>query len=72
MVHAVVAEPVTVSLVLRGPAIKDRFLVMDRKTGESWWQHGASQESIASATKKQMSLERLGDVIDSLREWNLF
>ena len=35
-------------------------------------QHGASQESIASATKKQMSLERLGDVIDSLREWNLF
>jgi len=33
MVHAVVAEPHTVSLVIRGPAVKDRFLVMDRKTG---------------------------------------
>ena len=42
MVHAVVAEPYTVSLVIRGPAVKDRFLVMDRKTGESWWQYGAS------------------------------
>ena len=28
-----VAEPFTVTLVLRGPAIKDRFLVMDRATG---------------------------------------
>src|SRR5699024_9604370 len=43
-VHAVVAEPYTVSLVVRGPAVKDRFLVMDRKTGESWWQYGAKQE----------------------------
>jgi hypothetical protein len=30
MVHAVVAEAYTVSLVIRGPAVKDRFLVMDR------------------------------------------
>jgi hypothetical protein len=72
MVHAVVAEPYTVSLVLRGPAIKDRFLVMDRKTGESWWQYGASQESTSSAAKKQMSLEQLSDVTVSLREWDLF
>jgi hypothetical protein len=26
------------SLVIRGPAVKDRFLVMDRTTGQSWWQ----------------------------------
>jgi hypothetical protein len=71
MVHAVVAEPFTVSLVLRGPAIKDRFLVMDRKTGESWWQYGAHQESVTSAAEKQMSLERLGNLTVSLREWDL-
>lgn len=71
MVHAVVAEPFTVSLVLRGPAIKDRFLVMDRKTGESWWQYGASHESLTSAAKKQMSLKRLSDLTAWLREWNL-
>jgi len=71
MVHAVVAEPFTVSLVLRGPAIKDRFLVMDRKTGESWWQYGAHQESVTSAAEKQMSPERLGNLTVSLREWGL-
>jgi hypothetical protein len=71
MVHAVVAEPFTVSLVLRGPAIKDRFLVMDRKTGESWWQYGAHQESVASAAEKQMNLERLSSLTVSLREWGL-
>ncbi|MGH3694650.1 MAG: hypothetical protein ACRDRX_11820 [Pseudonocardiaceae bacterium] len=71
MVHAVVAEPFTVSLVLRGPAIKDRFLVMDRKTGESWWQYGAHQESATSAAEKQMTLERLSNLIVSLREWGL-
>jgi hypothetical protein len=71
MVHAVVAEPFTVSLVLRGPAIKDRFLVMDRKTGESWWQYGANQESVTSAAEKQMSLERLCNLTASLHEWDL-
>lgn len=45
MVHAVVAEPYTVSLVIRGPAVKERFLVMDRGTGERWWQYGAEQET---------------------------
>lgn len=71
MVHAVVAEPFTVSLVLRGPAIKDRFLVMDRKTGESWWQYGAHRESATSAAEKQMNLERLSNLTVSLREWGL-
>jgi hypothetical protein len=72
MVHAVVAEPYTVSLVLRGPAVKDRFLVMDRKTRESWWQYGASQESAENAAQKQMSLERLTELTGWFREWDLF
>ena len=72
MVHAVVAEPYTVSLVIRGPAVKDRFLVMDRKTGQSWWQYGASQESAEDAAKKHMSVERLTELTNSLREWDLF
>ncbi len=72
MVHAVVAEPLTVSLVLRGPAVKDRFLVMDRKTGQSWWQYGAAQESTDSAAAKHMSLERLAELTSWLRDWDLF
>jgi hypothetical protein len=69
MVHAVVAKPFTVSLMLRGPAIKDRFLVMDRKAGESWWQYGTHQESVTSAAEKRMSPERLANLTVSLREW---
>lgn len=72
MVHAVVAEPYTVSLVLRGPAVKDRFLVMDRQTGESWWQYGANQESADSAQAKHMSLDRLRELTGWLRDWDLF
>jgi hypothetical protein len=72
MVHAVVAEAFTVSLVLRGPAVKDRFLVMDRKTGESWWQYGASQETAQSAEQKRMSVERLAELTGWLQDWELF
>ncbi len=72
MVHAVVAEPYTVSLVVRGPAVKDRFLVIDRKTGESWWQYGAKQESEENAAQKRMLIERVVELTDMLRDFDLF
>jgi len=72
MVHAVVAEHYTVSLVIRGPAVKDRFLVMDRATGGSWWQYGANMEPAYRAEQKHMTVERLTELTGWLREWNLF
>lgn len=72
MVHAVVALPYTVSLVIRGPAVKDRFLVMDRKTGEAWWQYGRKQESAYEVERKRMSPERLQKLIGQLESWKLF
>lgn len=72
MVHAVVAEPYAVSLVIRGPAMKDRFLVMDRATGEAWWQYGAKQESEQDAERKRMEPGRLDWLIAQLDEWGLF
>lgn len=72
MVHAVVAEPYTLSLVVRGPAVKDRFLVMDRKTGESWWQYGAKQESAEEAEQKRMSAEHFRELRGRLDEWGMF
>jgi hypothetical protein len=72
MVHAVVAEPYTVSLVVCGPAVKDRFLVMDRKTGENWWQYGAGHESSEDAAKKRMSAERFRELRRLLAEWGVF
>jgi hypothetical protein len=59
MVHAAVAEPNTVSLIVRGPAVKDRFLVSDRQTGKAWWQYGAASESESEAAAKRMSAERM-------------
>jgi len=72
MVHAVVAAPHTVSLVIRGPAVKDRFLVMDRQTRQSWWQYGTSLESAADADAKRMTAARFTQLTGSLREWSLF
>jgi hypothetical protein len=71
MVHAVVAEQDTVSLIVRGPAVKDRFLVMDRHTGEAWWQYGASQESPEQAAAKRLTEQRLRSRIADLRAWGM-
>lgn len=72
MVHAVVAEPYSVSLVVRGPAVKNRFFVMDRKTGMSWWQYGASQEPAEESALKRMTRARLDELWARLDEWGLF
>jgi hypothetical protein len=72
MVHAVVAEPYTVSLVIRGPAIKDRFLVMDRTTGNSWWQYGASNEPADESRRKRMTAERFRELAVTFGQWGLF
>ena len=72
MVHAVVAEPNAVSLVVRGPAVKDRFLVMDRASGRSWWQYGAERESPEEAAGKRMSAGRFRELRRLLDEWGVF
>ncbi|GAA2018804.1 hypothetical protein GCM10009839_13790 [Catenulispora yoronensis] len=71
MVHAVTAEADTVSLIVRGPAVKDRFLVMDRNAGTAWWQYGAAQESPEDAAAKRMTKDRLQQRISNLRVWGL-
>ena len=67
MIHAIAAHGLTVSLVVRGPAQKDRFFVTDRHTGEAWWQYGAQLESAADAAEKQMTDAYLQATIAGLR-----
>lgn len=62
MVHAAVAEPWTISLILRGPAVKDEFTVMDQVTGEVWAQRGAAQETADERATKRMTDERYAEV----------
>lgn len=72
MVHAVVAKPGTVSLVLRGPPVKDRCLVTGREAAaRRRRQHDAGPEPAGSAAQP-MSVERLARLIRRLRDWDLF
>ena len=64
--HSVKAVPGTVSLIVRGPAVTDSFLVTDRVTGESWWQYGAKNELPEAKKLKQMTPSRRQSVIDQL------
>ncbi|MGA4497894.1 hypothetical protein ACPC0Q_19410 [Bacillus bombysepticus] len=71
MVHAVLAEPYTVSLIVRGPSFKERFLVMDRKTNQAWWQYGSKDETEIEKKLKTMTIERFDFATSKLKELNI-
>ena len=66
MIHSVVAHGEAATLIVRGPAVKDRFVVTDRATGKAWWQYGAATESAEAAAAKRMSHSQLRDRIAAL------
>jgi hypothetical protein len=72
MIHSVVARPYTVTLIVRGPAVKDRFLVTDRHTGRAWWQYGAAREDPAEAARKRMSADQAQACRRRLTEEGIF
>ncbi|MEU7906366.1 hypothetical protein [Actinoplanes sp. NPDC049118] len=65
-IHSVTAAPYTTTLIVRGPAVKDRFMVSDRTTGEAWWQYGAATEDPAAAAAKRMTPEQAADRVRQL------
>ena len=71
MIHSVIAEPYTVSLIVRGPSVKDRFLVMDRATNQAWWQHGMVQETQDVRAAKVMAPGYLRKVRTKLSELDI-
>ena len=70
--HSIKAEPYTVSLIIRGPSVKERFLVADKSTGKSWWQYGAVDESEEEKNAKKMTSERFESTMRKLEELKLF
>ncbi len=67
MIHSVTAHGEAVTLIVRGPAVKDRFVVTDRTTGKAWWQYGAATETPEDAAAKRMTSEHLRHRIAALR-----
>ena len=66
MIHSVTADAYTTSLVVRGPAVKDRFLVTDRVTGRAWWQYGAATETPTDAYRKRMTPDQIHARLNAL------
>jgi len=72
MIHSVTAHGEAVTLIVRGPAVKDRFVVTDRATGKAWWQYGAATETPEAAAAKRMTAEQLRDRSAALRAAGIF
>lgn len=60
-VHTVQAEADTISLLVRGPSTKQRFLILDAAAGGSFWVYGAAQESPEQRTTKRLTHRQLTD-----------
>lgn len=66
-VHSVTAQSGTLSLVLRGPAVKDSFRIIDTDRASSFIVKGAAQETPAERATKRMSPDRLTTVITRIQ-----
>lgn len=66
-VHTVQAEADSISILLRGPAAKERFLILDKAAG-SFWVYGAAQETPETRVSKIMKPQQLDQAITRVRE----
>ncbi|MFD4004655.1 hypothetical protein [Streptomyces rubiginosohelvolus] len=66
-VHSVNAEAGTLSLVLRGPAVKDDFRIIDTDRNSSFTVKGAAQETAAERAAKRMGEDRLRATVARVR-----
>ncbi|GAA1408469.1 hypothetical protein [Catellatospora coxensis] len=58
-VHTVQAQADTLSLLVRGPATKDRFLILDREQHRFFWVYGQAAETPQERAAKQMTADQL-------------
>lgn len=62
-VHSVTAEADTVSLIVRGPAAKQRFLIHDAAKHRFFWSHGAQHETPQQRDRKRLSPDQLATAL---------
>jgi len=62
-VHTVQADADTISILVRGPATRDRFLILDTENGTCFWVYGAAGETPEQRAAKQMKPGQLADTI---------
>jgi hypothetical protein len=54
-------------LIVRGPAEKNRFVVMNRDSGEAWWQYGQKAENPDDQAKRLLDADRVNEIRDLLK-----
>src|SRR3989344_3363851 len=64
--HSIAAQKDTVSMLIRGPALKDRFLIMDKKVNKIWWEYGRESETIEEIKNKSVSPENFKKIINKI------
>lgn len=57
-IHATQADPDTISLIMRGPAAKDRAIITQKETGRVWFRYGEKDETPERREKIRMPLEK--------------
>jgi hypothetical protein len=65
-VHTVQAEADTISLLVRGPSAKQRFLILDA-AGGFFWVYGAAQESSEQRSSKRLTPDQLTHTITRIQ-----
>ncbi|MFD5089220.1 hypothetical protein ACFWMR_01370 [Amycolatopsis thailandensis] len=66
-VHTVQAEADTISLLVRGPSAKQRFLIVDAAAGGFFWVYGAAQESPEQRASKRLTRDQLANTITRIQ-----
>lgn len=67
-VHTVQAQADTVSLLVRGPAAKRRFLILDASSRSPFWVYGAADETPEQRAQKRLSPSQLAGTIARVNE----
>lgn len=67
LVHSLHTATTTVSLLLRGPSVKDDYFTLDAGPGQVRWSSGAQRETSADRLVKTMTDEGFARVLDTLR-----
>ena len=67
IVHSVIAEPKSVTMIIRGPAVASRFLIGDRTTGRVWWRYGRQSEDEETRNQRRISKQGLQILSEHLR-----
>jgi len=66
-VHTVQAEADTISLLVRGPSAKQRFLILDATADSFFWVYGAAQESPEQRASKRLTPDQLANTITRIQ-----